>query len=64
MAETVLEFKVTVRAERVTGKFASNDELREVIRDNLETNGVDDINGVGADGETEYTINDVTVEDL
>jgi hypothetical protein len=61
MAHT-LRFTVTVELERESGKFAPRDEMADFIIGELE--GVDPgtIDGIGADGESSYTVNSWGVE--
>lgn len=55
-------FEVFVEVERVQGKFASRDEVEDTIREMLEQANEGTVDGVGADGDTEYEINDWSVE--
>lgn len=48
-------YTVEVEVERVQGKFASRDEIGELILEQLQ--GADiDVSGVGADGDSEYEV--------
>lgn len=49
-------FTVVVEVERMQGKFASRDEVAEQIATTLESANPDSIDGVGADGSTEYSV--------
>lgn len=60
MAHT-FEFKVTVTVERMSGKFASRDEIADALRD--EIGEPYRVYGVGADGMSEYEVVDFQVED-
>lgn len=62
MAHT-FEFKVTVTVERVTGKFASRDEISEAIMSELEGADPGYLSGLGTDGSSDYETTDFTVED-
>jgi len=53
-----ISFEVHVEVERVQGKFASKDDIADLISDWLETANEDSISGVGADGDSEYEILD------
>jgi hypothetical protein len=52
-----MRFRATIDIEvsRVTGKFASKDEISELIGDAL-SDASPDVSGVGADGDSEYEI--------
>ena len=58
------EFRVVVEVERESGKFASRDEVAESLREQLEGAGVDEVSGVGADGDTVYNVTDFSVEEV
>jgi hypothetical protein len=62
MAHT-FKFTVTVELERESGKFASRDEMAEAIRDEIEGADPGSVYGIGADGESSYTVNSWEVED-
>jgi hypothetical protein len=51
-----ITFTVEVELERVQGKFASKDEIAEQIADELGAADPGSVDGVGADGESEYEI--------
>lgn len=57
------EFKVTVTVERVSGKFASRDEISEALMAELEGAEPYGVSGLGADGMSEYETSDFTVEE-
>lgn len=48
---------ITVTLEREAGKFASKEEVAEALMEML-----DDVDGVGADSESVYTITESTWE--
>lgn len=50
---------ITVELSHVAGLFAGRDELAEVIRDAVQDV---DLSGLGAQGDSEYQVDDVTVE--
>lgn len=57
-------FVVEVEVERVTGKFASRDEIVEALSTAIEEGiGGADLYGLGADGESEYEVTDISVEE-
>jgi hypothetical protein len=62
MAHT-FEFIVRVSVDRDSGKFASRDEIAEQLRDAIEGADPGSVSGVGADGDSEYSVGDWTVED-
>lgn len=49
-------FTVEVEVERTQGKFASRDEIAETIREWLDGANDGSVDGVGADGESEYEV--------
>lgn len=49
-------FTVEVEVERISGKFAARDEIEEQIREAIEGADPGSVDGVGADGDTEYEI--------
>ena len=57
------QFNVTVEVERESGKFAGRDEIEEALMEGIES-GVDgaSLDGLGADGESTYTIEDISIE--
>lgn len=57
-------FTVTVAVDRVSGKFASRDELADKMTDAL-TEALDglDMTGLGADSDSEYMIVESDVEE-
>jgi len=59
-----VSFTVHVELERTEGKFASKDEIRDFIRDEIEGMNPDCVDGVGADGASSYEITDWSVEDM
>lgn len=58
-----MEFRVALEfnVERVQGKFASREEIEEKIRETLEDVYVD-LDGIGADGDSEYEVVDIVVD--
>jgi len=56
-------FTVTVEVERAEGKFAPKDEIREAVSEMLEGANDGSIDGIGADGDSNYEITDWTVEE-
>lgn len=58
----IFEFKVTVEAERESGKFISKDEAREQCREAIEQADPQTVEG-GADGDSIYNIIQWEVED-
>jgi hypothetical protein len=59
-----LEYRVTVEIERLQGKFASKDEITEAILEEIRGANPDSIDGLGADGTSEYEITDWDVEEV
>jgi hypothetical protein len=60
-----MNFTITgsVSVSRVQGKFATKDEIRELIEETLsDALGGLDLSGLGADGESEYEVDDSNVE--
>lgn len=53
---------VEVEVDRVTGKFASKDDVVEAIAEEIEgaISGLS-LDGLGADGDSEYEVTDVSV---
>lgn len=62
MAHT-FSFTITAIVERESGKFASRDEIADEIINELEGADPGYVSGIGADGDSEYTIIDWTVEE-
>lgn len=58
-----VEFTVSVEVERTTGKFATKDEIREAITQDLEGANPSEITGIGPDSATNYGIVAWEVED-
>jgi len=54
--------QVRVEVERVSGKFASRDEIEEKLISVLEQADPGSIGGVGADGDSEYEVSIWEVE--
>lgn len=55
-------FTVEVEVERVSGKFASRDEIGESIENAMDNDlGSIELSGLGADGESEYEVTNVTI---
>lgn len=52
---TVLSFTIDAEVERVQGKFASREDL-EAVQEWLENANEGQIDGVGADGDSEYEV--------
>jgi hypothetical protein len=59
----VFKFIVTVETERVSGKFASRDDQSERLVEEIEGMNPGSLDGLGADGESYYDINDWQVEE-
>lgn len=57
------QFEVTIETQRVSGKFASRDEIVEAITEALESLDVD-LYGLGVDGDSEYELLDVDVREV
>lgn len=55
MSHTI-KLTVTIELERIEGKFASRDEMTEALIDELEGMDPGEIYGLGADGDTSYSI--------
>ena len=55
-----IQFLVTVEVSHVTGKFASNEELAEKLKEEIE--GADP-GSIDTDNEAEYTVDSFTVEE-
>lgn len=49
-------FTVEVEVERVQGKFASRDEIAEQLREAVKGADPGSVDGVGADGDSEYEV--------
>lgn len=56
-------FVVRVELRRESGKFAARDELVTAITEQLEQAAEEGVSGVGADGDSEYVADDVSVEE-
>jgi hypothetical protein len=54
-------FTVEVEVERESGKFAARDEIEAELRDALEGSDPGEVSGVGADGDSVYTVADWSV---
>lgn len=63
MAHT-FEFKITVTLERDQGKFASREEMSEALIAELEGADPGGVYGIGADGSSDYSVTDFTVEEV
>lgn len=62
---SIHEFTVTVEVSRVSGKFATRDEITDALREGIEQGANDaDVYGLGPDGESEYQIDDVNIEEV
>jgi hypothetical protein len=57
------EFLVRVELERESGKFASRDDIAERLLESIEAADPGEIDGVGADGESVYTIVEWSVDE-
>ncbi len=55
MAHT-FTFTVTVTLERESGKFAPRDEMADELISWLENADEGSVSGIGADGDSEYTV--------
>jgi hypothetical protein len=55
------QYVVEVEVERIEGKFAPKDEIANEIEDWLVGANQDSIDGIGADGTSEYEITDWSV---
>lgn len=56
-------FTVAVELERVSGKFASRDEMADEIIAQIEGSDPGYLDGLGADGDSAYETTDWTVEE-
>jgi hypothetical protein len=56
-------FTVTVEVNRTSGKFASRDEIAEAIISEIEGTDPGSLDGLGADGESEYEVESWEVEE-
>lgn len=56
-------FTVAVELERVSGKFASRDEMADEIIAQIEGADPGYLDGLGADGDSAYETTDWTVEE-
>lgn len=52
---------VEVEVDRISGKFASKEEIKEALADEIERADPGQVSGVGADGDSEYEITSWTV---
>jgi hypothetical protein len=55
---------VTVDTERQSGKFAGRDEIAAKLIEEIESGNPESLDGLGADGESEYSVEDWTVEEV
>jgi hypothetical protein len=55
---------VTIDTERESGKFAGRDEIRDALIEAIESADPGSLDGLGADGESEYSVEDWTVEEV
>jgi len=55
-------FLVTIELRRESGKFAARDEVVDALREMIEQN-VEEVDGVGADGDSVYAIEDISVDE-
>lgn len=53
-----MKFTLTIEVEvsRISGKFATRDEIQDFLIAEIEGSNPGTVDGVGADGETEYEI--------
>lgn len=64
MAHT-FTFKVTVTVERQQGKFASRDDIVDILTSEIQSGAEGaSISGIGADGDSEYEVTDVDVMEI
>lgn len=56
-------FTVEVEVNRTAGKFASRDEMADAIREAIEGADPGELDGLGPDGETNYTVDSWEVSD-
>lgn len=56
-------FTVTVELNRESGKFASREELAEQLTEALESANPGSVDGVGADSDSTYAVDDWSVEE-
>lgn len=49
-------FTIEVEVERESGKFASRDDVEEALRTELEGADPGQVDGVGSDGDSVYTV--------
>jgi hypothetical protein len=57
------ELTVSVEVERIEGKFASRDEIRDNIAEALNDANPGTLDSLGADGTSSYEVIDWVVED-
>lgn len=59
------EYHAYVEVERVSGKFASRDEIGEAVREAMQ-DAIDelDLSWLGADGDSEYEVVNSTVDEM
>jgi len=58
-----LQFMVTVELRKESGKFAPREELVDAVREQIEQAAGEGVDGVGADGESVYVVDDLLVEE-
>lgn len=63
MAHT-FRFVVEVELSRESGKFAARDEMADAIRDAIESADPGSVDGIGADGDSTYTVERFDVDEL
>jgi hypothetical protein len=56
------QFLVTIELERESGKFAGRDEIENQIMERLDDAAGEDVDGVGADGDSTYVVTDYNIE--
>lgn len=56
-------FTVSVELSRESGKFAGRDEMAEALRDAIESADPGSVDGIGADGDSTYNVDDWTVDE-
>ena len=59
-----IELKVNVELDHVTGKFATRDEMVEKLTEALEDAEPSDLDGLGEDGSTSYTVSYWEIEEI
>jgi len=57
------QFLVTIELRRESGKFAGREEIVQQISERLQETASEEVEGVGADGESVYVVDDCDVEE-